>query len=435
MSSFPKALAAAGVPLVLSAGLLRCGGSLATSPPPDGGHDSLPPIDASDARPGSDVGPDTRLPGDSGATEGRAPLGLGTVTNVTYTDTCPSSFGPAVGVTIGAETVNPNFRCVTMTVSCPGIVDLDATVALSPQPSSVTAKGVIVAHDGGDGTTFYTAGLGQAWFADGFDVAEVAWATPWECPEGSSTGSPTTCNPDSAPLASRPGLLDVACRPATVFAWVHDSAELPGGAPFRPSGAAFCGFGYSAGSGALWYSLLHYGLSTDFDFVGVTASTPYARIDIGCNPANASATVATPCSNLPENPEVPEQYDSNRSTQASLIDDWSGTTSCDVSPSAEELAYWKRTSIVSPGATYDIPTPVTSYDCINPANVDVVPGMNAYLYAELRTVDPTGARFQASCTLDGTNGSCMGEMAWVDGGALLGAAISDMEEKCVPIAH
>jgi hypothetical protein len=433
MSSFPTALGAVGIAAVLAAGLFRCGGSPGASPAADGGRPTLSGIE--DARPRSDTVPDARLTRDARPTDGAAPLPLGTIENVTYGDACPSSFGPAVGAPLGAETANPNFQCATMTVSCPGIADLTATVALAAQPPSVTPRGVIVMHDGGDGTTFYAGELGPAWFADGFDVAEVAWATPWECPEGSPSVDPKTCNVDSRPLAWRPGLLEVACRPATVFAWVRGSAELAGGAPFRPQGAPFCGFGYSAGSGAIWYSLLHYGLSDAFDYAAVSASTPYARIDVGCNPANASAMVATPCSNLSSDPEVPEQYDSRDNTQVTSIDDWTSTSSCDIDPSADELAYWKRTSIISPGATYDIPTPVTSYDCIDSANVDVVPGMNAYLYAELRTVDPKGARFRALCTLDGTNGSCSGEVAWVDGGALLRTAISDMEEKCMPIAR
>jgi hypothetical protein len=158
-------------------------------------------------------------------------------------------------------------------------------------------------------------------------------------------------------------------------------------------------------------------------------------MDIGCDPAYAKATIATPCSNLPSDPLVPEQYDSNASTHAALIDDWSSTTSCDVAPSQDELAYWKRNSIVSTGATFDIPTPVTTYDCINELDVDVVPGMNAYLFAQLRTVDPTGARFRPLCILNGTNGSCSGETAFGDAGAQQGTAITDMEKKCTPLAR
>jgi hypothetical protein len=359
-------------------------------------------------------------------------LKLGTVSNVAYSDTCTSSFGPTVGSTLGDGGANPNFRCVTMTVSCAGMADMTATVALSAAPPGVTSKGLVVTQDGYEGTQFFAPTLPAAWYGDGFDIAAVAWTTPWECPRGSPSSSPTTCNVDSTPIASRSGLLDVACRPATVFAWIHDAAQLPGGAPLSPKGTAFCGFGYSSGSGALWYALLHYGLSVDFDYVGMSASTPYARVDVGCDPASATKMIATPCSNLASDPMVPQQYDANDTMHAALIDQWSSTSSCDGTPSPDELAYWKRNSIVSTGATYDIPTPVTTYDCIDPANVDDIPGMNALLFAQLRVVDPTGARFKSTCTLDGTNGTCSGELA-LDGGALQLSAIDDMEKGCLPI--
>jgi hypothetical protein len=384
----------------------------------------------------TDAKPDAHTPTDASAPETGSARPMGTVHDVVYADACPSSFGPATGTQLGDGGANPNYRCVTMTVSCPGIVDMTATVALSGEPPGMTPRGLIVTHDGGDGTTFFGGPLPAAWFDDGFDVAQVAWPTPWECPRGSASSAPTTCTPDTTPLASRPGLIDASCRPATVFAWIHDAAELPGGASLQPKGKAFCGFGFSAGSGALWYSLLHYGLSADFDYAGVTASTPYGRIDIGCNPANAKTMIATPCANLATDPQVPEQYDSNESTHASLINDWSSTTSCDGDPSKDELDYWQRTSIVSPGATYDIPTPVTSYDCIDPSNVDVVPGMNAYVFAELQKVDPKGARFVPKCVLgEGEGGACSGEIALDDAGMLQETAVLDMENNCVPIAR
>jgi hypothetical protein len=379
---------------------------------------------------------DTKPPlGDAGSSEGGPSRAIGTIRDVTYSGACAPSYGTPVGQELGdGGGANPDFRCVTLTVGCPGIADMTVVVALAGEPPGVTPKGVVVTHDRDDGTTFFEGALPEAWFANGFALAEVAWATPWECPRGSAASSPTKCIRDTTPLDVRPGLLDVACRPATVFAWIHDAATSKSGGPFVPHGEAFCGFGVSAGSGALWYSLLHYGLDAAFDYVGVAASTPYGRIDIGCNPERAHSTIATPCENLPEDPLVPEQYDSNHSPHANLIDDWSSTQSCDVAPSREDLAYWRRNSIVSTGASYDIATPVTSYDCIDPSNVDIEPGMNAYLFAELAKVDPKATRFQPLCVLDGSGGAaCSGEAALGDAGMLQQTAVLDMEKKCVPI--
>lgn len=385
---------------------------------------------ARDAAGRVDAGTDASAAHVDAATDASAARAIGTVSGVAYAASCGSSFGPGVGATLDGGSENPNFRCATLTVSCPGLADMTATVALSGQPPGTSAKGAIVTHNGALGTALLGGDLGDAWFQDGFNIAEVAWSTPWECPLGSTSESPTTCISDGTAITSRPGMLDAACRPATVFQWVHESAELPSGAPFQPQEKGFCGYGASAGSGAMWYSLLHYGLSDIFDHVVVTASTPFGRIDIGCNPAYSTATVAAPCSNLATNPQVPEQYDSNHNPQAASIDDWSSTTSCDGSPSTDELDYWARNSLVSPGAAYIFPTSVSTYDCVNMQNINVVPGMNAYLFDQL-----SGSQFKTACVLNGTNGSCSGEDALGDAGMLRPMATTDMEQGCTPLAR
>jgi hypothetical protein len=400
----------------------RDGGALRDGP---SAHDAL-------ADGGSDAAVDAHTPRDASVDSVTPPRSLGTIKQLTYEAACDSDAGTPVGSTLADGGANKNVRCAMMVVSCPDVVDLTAIVALSAQPEGIAPKGIIVTDKGLNGTVFFGGPLGRAWYDAGFAVAEVAWTTPWECPRGSTATDPTVCIDDTTPIATRRGLIDVACRPATVFSWVRTSARLPDGRPFFFDGKGFCGFGTSAGSGALWYSLLHYGLGAEFDFVGMAASTPYAQIDLGCNPANAGMTIATPCENLATNPEVPLLYDSNGSMHNSLIDDWSSTTSCDKNPTVGELAYWKRTSIDSPGANYDVPTHVTTYDCVNLSDVNAEPGMNAMLFAQLRKVDPTGARFRATCVENGVNGSCLDENSLGDGG-LGSAATTDMEKECRPL--
>lgn len=367
-------------------------------------------------------GPGTLLP-DAPAPDAPAqvaPHQLGTVTAVSYAATCTH-----IGATGSAA---PGFRCAELTVSCPGLDDAQAEVALAP--AGGTPRGVIVTHSGSDGTTFIGTQMQQPWLADGFSLAEIAWNAPWECAKHSGTA----CATDPTPLAQRASMVDAGCRPATVIQWVHDSAQIPDGSPYVPAGAPYCGHGGSAGSGAFWYSLLQYGRGAVLDYVLLSASSPFGRIDIGCDPSNATTQVPAPCDNFATPPMAWEYDDANGAGSTSAFNRWLSTTGCGAAPTSDEMALFARSSVLADGADLNIPTPVTTYDCVDAKTLNVVPGGGHFVHDALRANDPTGQKWKAQCVVTGAggNGTCKGEEVFQDP-TMRATALADMEANCVPL--
>jgi hypothetical protein len=350
-----------------------------------------------------------------------APLAtpVGTVTHVTLQPTCTIP-GP-----VGSG-MQPGFRCAVLTVSCPGIDDAQVDVALTP---GTATKGVIVTHAGSSGTTFENNQLAVAMFQKGWALAQIAWHLPWECPKHTATD----CATDTTPVPQRAGIVEAACRPATVMKWIHDSATAADGTPFVAAGKPYCGHGASGGSGAFWYALTRYGLGAQLDHVVLAASTPFGRIDVGCNPASKSTMVPAPCDNVTP-PGVFVNFTNNNTTTDRAFNKWLSTSSCDVSPSADEVALYARSSVVAPGADFTFPTPVTTYDCVDQATLNVVPGAGHFVHDALRANDPAGAKWRGACAVNGVNGTCTGEGAFQDP-ALLQAATSELDGQCRPLAR
>lgn len=351
-----------------------------------------------------------------------APLAIptGTVTHVTLQSTCTIP-NPIGGGTSG-------FRCAVLTVSCPGIDDAVVDVALTPGSAN---KGVIVTHSGSNGTTFLSNQLAAQIFQRGWALAQIAWRLPWECPKHTASD----CATDPAPAAQRAGLVEAACRPATVMKWIHDSAPAADGTPFVAPGKPYCGHGSSGGSGAFWYALTRYGLGARLDHVVLAASTPFGRIDVGCNPQSRSVLVPGPCDNVTP-PGVFVNFMNNHTTTNQAFDHWLSTSSCDVSPSADEMALYARSSVVAPGADFTFPTPVTTYDCVDQPTLNVVPGAGHFVHDALRANDPTGAKWRGVCAVTGTggNGPCTGEQAFADPPTLQ-AAVNELDGQCRPLAR
>jgi hypothetical protein len=350
---------------------------------------------------------------------------IGTVTAASYVASCTTA--GAIGTT------QAGFRCAELTVSCPGLDDAQVEVALAP--ATGTSKGVIVTHSGSDGMSFIDNKVVPPWLQYGFSLAQIAWLAPWECAKHSGA----VCATDATPPAQRASMLDASCRPATVIQWVHDSAQLPDGTAFLPAGAPYCGHGGSGGSGAFWYSLLQYGRGAALDYVILSASSPFGRIDIGCDATNASTLVAGPCDNVATPPQVYEYDDANPTMpgSSSAFNRWLSTTTCGAAggPSADEAALFARSSVLADGADLNIPTPVTTYDCVDQKTLNVVPGGGHFVHDVLRANDPTGAKWKGQCVITGTGGTggtCTGEEVF-DDPAMLATAVADMEANCVPL--
>jgi hypothetical protein len=339
---------AAGFAIVLAA----CGGNSAATP--DSGDDA-PVVDAT---------PDS--PAGSG--------GLGVVSNP-HPVTCPA--GAAAGAT-----------CTQVTVSgCPGIEteSIDAVVAVVMPTVAVT--GTVTHFSGSGGRGFQNGGVVE-YARAGFRNAQVAWLADWE-------------------QTASAGILAGGCRPATILKWIFDEPTLHAGS----RSLAFCGEGFSGGSGQLGYALAHYGMADYLDYVNELSGPPFARIDLGCNgdaPRTAMVCGAAVTMRLPQSLDMWENI------AAPLTCGSTGVP-------AAELARWQADSIISTGAVYAYPkTQVEFFDCTNSATA--VTGMAQLFYNELM-----GGTTTSYHCYDATN-NCMNEGL----GTGNQDAIAAMLAGCVP---
>jgi hypothetical protein len=187
---------------------------------------------------------------------GGAPLPLGTVTLTSDSDpTCPAGH-----------------TCQGVQVTCPA-VSRPARAFLATAPATAPVRGLVMLASGGGGTGWWSGGGGLAASfvdslrADGFVVVQLRWVDPW--------------------LASAPGedagSGHLACRPATIFKWVHDKQFVPLGVPAATIGTCgFCISGNSGGASQVSYALTFYGLASILDAVVPTSGPPHAAQAKGC---------------------------------------------------------------------------------------------------------------------------------------------------------
>lgn len=186
-----------------------------------------------------------------------APLPLGTLSLTSATDSsCPSGH-----------------TCRGFTVTCTSVQRAARGFLARASARPARVRGLVVISTGGGGTQWFTAkGSQAASFVndlrrDGFVVVQVRWVDPWlVSARGEDAGSG-----------------HLACRPATVFKWVHDKWFLPLGVPAGPVGrCGFCITGNSGGASQSSYALSHYGLESLLDAAVPTGGPPHAAQAKGC---------------------------------------------------------------------------------------------------------------------------------------------------------
>jgi len=307
------------------------------------------------------VDPAVEDPG-GGPPNGALTSGLGTVSGVTNLPSCPQ--GAAAGAT-----------CKQVTVSgCPGIETEAINAVVAIHAASGTLKGTVVHFSGGGGTGFQ--GQGQSYINAGFRTVQVAWASAWEQTQSL-------------------GILAGGCRPATILKWIFDAPSIHGGS----RSIAFCGEGFSGGSGQLGYALAHYGIGDYLDYVNELSGPPFARIDLGCDgdaPASAVVCGATDTMRLPSGVSAWENI------QAPLM---CGSHNVP----AAELARWQADSIAS-GGVYDYPkTRVELYACTNNATAVTAQGKIYFdLIAAAAGGDPARASYHCYSAAHGCQGENLG---------------------------
>lgn len=278
--------------------------------------------------------------------------------------------------------------CTRISVACPGLPEVQATVAVS-EPAGVAIATVIL-HNGSGGTTVFDNGFPTALLARGVRVVQILWTTDWPVPAGGKVS---------------------ACRPASVFQWVfdhvHDADRFRG----------FCALGHSGGSAALAYSLSFYGLGDIFDFVLLNSGPPMGRVDYGCEPGLYPAGTRFVC---PEIPAAPVAYESSRWDEINRIE---ATATCGDpldDSSDEDRARWESDSVVSSGGVYDYPkTPLAFYYCSTDPNSAV--GLGSF-YVE---------QVSSSKVVNCVGGECIGEGTYRDPAAFA-QMVDDLVTSCVP---
>jgi hypothetical protein len=291
-----------------------------------------------------------------------APLAtnLGMVTNV-HGVSCPA--GAPQGST-----------CTQITVTgCPLIetAAIDATIALLAPTAPLT--GTVVHFKGGGGEGFQLSGTTE-YAAAGLRQVFVSWASDWEA------------TPDQ-------GIKTAGCRPSTVLAWVFQQIHGSSRA------LAFCGEGFSGGSGQLGYALAHYGMAGVLDYVNELSGPPFARIDLGCDgdaPPTATVCGATVTTQLPGSLNVWENIQPPLSCGATNVP-------------ATEKARWRSDSIAV-GGVYNYPrTRVEFFDCTNRSTA-VTAMAQIYFNTVLQASggDTSRVAFHCYSQADGCQGEALG---------------------------
>ena len=197
----------------------------------------------------------------------------GTITsNTTINAACATGATRALGTISGVSSVScsgsiKNGVCQQMTVSCPGLPDVQAYIK-TVQPSG-TPLGTVTYGTGTDGNGLYesifTFGSTavQNVLNAGFTTVEISWGTPFNSNQ-----------PDGWVLGPG-GVLATACRYASVSQWIYDNVQNNAAIPY-------CATANSGGAGALAYVLSQYPTSNILSMAEVTSGPPSGRLDWGC---------------------------------------------------------------------------------------------------------------------------------------------------------
>jgi len=263
-----------------------------------------------------------------------------------------------------------------------------------------TVKGDVILQSGAGGEApipIFSAG----WAAAGLRNSSISWDSDWE-----NTGS----------NAYAGSLLNAAGKMQAVIDWVYDN--------IRGTGATtpYCAWAGSAGSGAVLYALAEYGEGdSKLDHVQVQAATPFARIDVLCNPnvPNMETTLCPDVTNIsPNHYPGPRVYLHNNDCDSSKV-------------TQEELAEWAAMSIVNPNTeqTNYTKTTLSAFYCQNQPNFTVPQG--TYFFGQNNTnitidvpanfYNPDGTVYCPANTQCNpylycapTTSTCVGEIAFQD---------------------
>lgn len=248
--------------------------------------------------------------------------------------------------------------CYSASVAgCPNASSLNFTYSYD-NPGS--PKGTIVFLSGAGGTDDSgDAGFAGDYFAAGYEVIQIEWASDWEVTNSpNSDGTVTTSYPANVQLA--------ACRGATLLNFIFNTNNST-----LYSGGGRCAQGSSAGSGAIAYALTFYGAGSYLDAVEMKSGPPLADIEQGCEEPNTIQTTICPAGQYgcQLGGTLPWTLSPMYTGAASGVRTWTNDNSCaaGATTSTASNTAWLQQSIVNDGTnnpTYSFPkTAMTAWLC------------------------------------------------------------------------
>jgi hypothetical protein len=281
-----------------------------------------------------------------------------------------------------------------------------------------TLKGDAVAQSGSNGTSpspVFNAG----YTAGGLRTSDVGWDSDW-----AQTGNGFPGN-----------IMSAAGKMGAVLDWINSNIRGVGAT------TPFCAWGGSQGSSAVLYALTHYGEGdSKLDHVQVQAATPFARIDVLCNP-NVGPMANTVCPDVknvaPNQYPGPRLYLHNNDCMTSSV-------------TQTELDAWRAQSIVSSTEQHKYTkTTLSAFYCQNQPNKTVPQGTyffgvnNTYINIDVPVdfLKPDGTVYCPANTAchpmiycAPTTSTCVGEIAFQDP-QVKALEVADMVNNCVQSMH
>lgn len=281
-----------------------------------------------------------------------------------------------------------------------------------------TLKGDAVNQSGAGGTV-PTPVFNAGYTAGGLRTTDIGWDSDWEQVGNGFPGN----------------LLVAAGKMQAVLDWVFEN--IRGTTAKTP----FCAWAGSAGSGAMLFALTHYGEGdSKLDHVQVQAATPFARIDILCNP-NIGPMKTTVCPDVTN--VAPNEYPGPR---AYLHNNDCMTTNV----TQAELTAWHDQSIVNKAEQISFSkTTLSAFYCQNAPNKTIPQG--TYFFGSNNTrisldvpvdfLNPDGSVYCKAGTAchpliycAPLSSTCVGEIAFGDP-KVLALEVADMVNNCTTSMH
>ncbi len=192
--------------------------------------------------------------------------------STTISVVCATGANRALGTVSGVSSIAcsgsiANGACQQMTVSCPGVPDVQAYVKTNT-PSG-TVLGTVTYNTGTDGNglydsifTFGSTAVGNV-LAAGYTTVQISWGTPFNS------------NQPAGWVQGPGGVLASACRYATVTNWIYNNIQ-------KNTAIPMCATANSGGAGVLAYALSQYPTFDVLSMAEVTSGPPTGRLDWGC---------------------------------------------------------------------------------------------------------------------------------------------------------